>query len=54
MWNLKINFCTLVHCMDGRIQEPIIKYLKENYGATYVGTITEAGSCKILADNSDS
>jgi len=44
-------FCTSIHCMDGRIQEPIIKYLKENYNATYVDTITEPGPCKILAEN---
>ena len=37
--------------MDGRIQEPIIKYLKENYGIIYVDTITEPGPCKIVAEN---
>ncbi len=36
--------------MDGRIQKPIIKYLKDNYGISYVDTITEAGPCKILAE----
>jgi len=39
--------------MDGRIQEPIIKYLKDNYSITYVDTITEPGPCKILAENED-
>ncbi len=39
--------------MDGRIQEPIIEYLKEIYSITYVDTITEPGPCKILAENQD-
>ena len=48
-----MTFCTSIHCMDGRIQEPIIKYLKDNYSITYVDTITEPGPCKILARNED-
>ena len=43
-------FCTSIHCIDGRIQEPIIKYLKKRYNIDYVDTITEPGPCKILAD----
>ena len=46
-----MTFCTSIHCMDGRIQEPIIKYLKENLNITYVDTITEPGPCKILSEN---
>ena len=46
-----MTFCTSIHCMDGRIQEPIIKYLKENYNISYVDTITEPGPNKILAEN---
>jgi len=39
--------------MDGRIQEPIIKYLKDTYNINYIDTITEPGPCKILAENKD-
>lgn len=39
--------------MDGRVQEPIINYLKENHGVRYVDAITEPGPCKILAENRD-
>ena len=46
-------FCTSIHCMDGRIQEPIITFLKEHYNIEYVDTITEPGPCKILAENSN-
>ena len=48
-----MNFCTSIHCMDGRIQEPIIKYLKHNYNVNYVDTITEPGPCRILSQDKD-
>ena len=48
-----MDFCTSIHCMDGRIQEPIIKYLKNTYALPYVDTITEPGPCKILAEGED-
>ena len=46
-----MSFCTSIHCMDGRIQEPTISYLKQTYGITYVDTITEPGPCGILSEN---
>lgn len=46
-----MNFCTSIHCIDGRVQEPIRNYLKNKYKAKYIDTITEAGPCKILAEN---
>ncbi len=48
-----MTFCTSIHCMDGRIQESTIRYLKENYEVDYVDAITEPGPCKILAENQD-
>jgi len=39
--------------MDGRIQEPIINFLKERYKVKYIDTITEPGPCKILAENNN-
>ena len=48
-----MNFCTSIHCMDGRIQEPTIRFLKEKYYVDYVDAITEPGPCKILAENRD-
>ena len=47
------SFCTSIHCMDGRVQEPIINFLKEHYAVKYIDTITEPGPCKILAENND-
>lgn len=37
--------------MDGRTQEPVIKYLKNKYQADHVDMITEPGIVKLLADN---
>lgn len=37
------KFVTVVNCMDGRTQVPVIEYLKEEYGADYVDCVTEAG-----------
>jgi hypothetical protein len=48
----KMTFGTAIQCIDGRIQEPIIKFLKSRYNLTYIDTITEPGVCKILAERS--
>lgn len=48
-----MTFCTSIHCMDGRIQEPTIRFLREIFSVDYVDTITEPGPCKILAENLD-
>lgn len=48
-----MSYCTSIHCMDGRIQEPIRKYLTVKYNVKYVDAITEAGPCRILAENND-
>ena len=41
--------------MDGRVQLPVIEYLKRRFGADYVDVVTEPGPNLILArqDNSD-
>ncbi len=39
--------------MDGRVQEPVINYLKKKYKTNYVDMITEPGPNKILAEGSD-
>ena len=46
-------FATAVTCMDGRIQIPVIEYMKNTFGAAYVDVITEPGPNKILSDNTD-
>lgn len=44
------TFATAINCMDGRVQIPVINYLKNNYNADYVDMITEPGPVKILSE----
>ena len=46
-----MEFGTSIHCMDGRIQGPLINYIKKKYNIKYIDTITEPGPCKILSEN---
>ncbi|NLE46309.1 MAG: hypothetical protein GX620_16445 [Chloroflexi bacterium] len=47
------SFATVINCMDGRVQEPVIAWMKQRYGVQYVDSITEPGPILILADNRD-
>lgn len=47
------RFATSVSCIDGRIQIPLINWIKGNYPVDYVDTITEPGVDKKITDNSD-
>lgn len=49
-----MRFCTVINCMDGRVQLPVITYLQKRYDAEYVDSITEAGPNKILAEGNNS
>jgi hypothetical protein len=53
MQEIIMDFVTSIQCMDGRIQEPIINYIKSKYDVKYVDTITEPGPCKILSQNTE-
>ncbi|OVE74224.1 hypothetical protein BVX94_01010 [bacterium B17] len=44
-----MSFCTVINCMDGRVQVQVNDYLKEYFGAEYVDTITEPGPNGIIA-----
>jgi carbonic anhydrase len=48
------KFACAINCMDGRTQDAVKNYIKNNYGADYVDMVTEPGPNKILADNADS
>jgi hypothetical protein len=39
--------------MDGRVQDAVKNYMKENYGVDYVDMITEPGPNKILCECKD-
>ncbi len=43
------RFATSISCMDGRIQLPIIHWIKENYPVDFVDTITEPGVDSVIS-----
>ena len=49
-----MSFCTVINCMDGRVQVPVNKFLQERFNAEYVDTITEMGPNLILSENKNS
>ncbi|MCA1012501.1 carbonic anhydrase [Halobacillus halophilus] len=48
----KREFVTAINCMDGRVQLPVIHWMKEKYDAEYVDMITEAGPTRYLLEGS--
>ena len=44
-----MSFCTVINCMDGRVQLPIIEYMQATYGVPYVDAVTEPGPVSSLA-----
>ncbi len=46
-------FATAINCMDGRVQLPVIEYMKNRHGVDYVDMVTEPSPNKILAENGD-
>ncbi len=46
-----MEFCSVINCMDGRVQLPVIKYLQKRFKVKHVDCITEAGPNLILSEN---
>jgi carbonic anhydrase len=44
---------TCLNCMDGRVQLPVLTWIKENYPVDFVDVITEAGMDNVLANQED-
>jgi len=44
---------TCLNCMDGRVQLPVINWIKENYHVDFVDVITEAGMDNVLSNQHD-
>jgi hypothetical protein len=47
--DMEKRFGTVLNCIDGRTQIPIIKWMKENADLDYVDLITEPGMDKVLS-----
>jgi len=48
-----MQFCTVINCMDGRVQMPVITFLQQRFKAEFVDSITEPGPIRILAQQDD-
>ena len=48
-----LRFCAAIHCMDGRVQVPVLRHLQARFGADCVDNITEPGPNLILAAGTD-
>ena len=48
----KSTFATAINCMDGRVQIPVIEWMKQKYNVQFVDMITEPGPDKILSKES--
>jgi carbonic anhydrase len=48
------QFATAINCMDGRVQVPVIAYIKTKYKVDYVDMITEAGPVKLFSEENGS
>jgi hypothetical protein len=44
-----MTFCTAINCMDGRVQLPVINYLRKRCGVKNVDSVTDPGPVAILA-----
>ena len=44
---------TCLNCMDGRVQLPVLNWIKKNYEVDFVDVITEAGMDGVLAKQED-
>ena len=49
MTDATARFGTVLNCIDGRVQDPVARWLRERYYLDYVDVITEPGADKVLA-----
>jgi hypothetical protein len=45
------KFATAINCVDGRVQSPVMDWLKYRFGVDYVDMITEPGPERVLAED---
>lgn len=50
---MRSSFCTVINCMDGRMQLPVIKFLQKRFHAAHVDSINAPGPNLILAQGED-
>ena len=53
MKRITMSFYTVINCMDGRVQLPVIEYLRKRFVVDYIDSITEPGPNLILAKQTE-
>ncbi len=48
-----MKFGTVINCIDGRVQYPVLDYLKKNHDLDFFDTANEAGPLKILTERTE-
>ncbi len=48
-----VTFCTAINCIDGRVQRPVLDYMKGECDTAYVDMITAPGPDGIVAKEGD-
>jgi len=48
-----MKFGTVINCIDGRVQYPVMDYLKKNYNVDFFDAANEAGPLRILTERTD-
>jgi len=48
-----MKFGTVINCTDGRVQYPVLDYLKKNFDIDYFDSANEAGPLRTLTKKSD-
>ncbi|HDS29131.1 MAG TPA: hypothetical protein ENN96_01460 [Candidatus Acetothermia bacterium] len=48
-----MGFCTVIDCMDGRVQRSVLEYMTARFGVPYVDTVTAPGPNGILSRRDD-
>ena len=49
----KMKFGTVINCTDGRVQYPVLDYLKNNFDLDFFDSANEAGPLRTLTKKSD-
>jgi hypothetical protein len=50
---MKDRFATAINCIDGRVQTPLLDWMRLHLNVDYVDLITEPGADKAIATRSD-
>ena len=48
-----MKYGTVINCIDGRVQYPVLDYLNKNYDVEFFDAANEVGPLRILTERTD-